>query len=179
MGRRGDRTNGSGSAADLALDLAKRARLPVLVVEPRTGRIQTVNEAFSDVFHWEAEDLEGHRFRALVSEEDRWDVRNLLSVTAYGGSQDPSSIDLKLPDHSDGDALPTSWSGVPNILDDPTKPVAIVCRPKGKTIGRPVGPPDFLQREERDELKRIPPRQKIQEDRRMGETSRYLWERDG
>lgn len=175
MGRRGDTTDGTGSAAELALHLAKRARLPVLVVDPRTGRIQTVNEAFTELLDWEAAELEGKRYREIVPERHRWDVRNLLSITAYGGSRDPVSIDLKLPE---GDEVPTSWSGVPNILEDPTKPVAIVCRPKGEAIGRPVGPPEFLENEEQEGLKRIPPRERVRDNRLMSETSRNLWERE-
>lgn len=169
----GQGTVPDGTSSALALRIADRARLPALVVDPRSREIRTVNEEFLEAFDVEAQTVEGARYPDVVHEDDRWDVRDLLSVLAYGGSSDPLTVRLQL----DGDTTETRWIGVPNLVDEPTDPVAVVCRRPGEAGGQPLGPPAFLVDDD-EEPTPVPPRERIREDRRMADTSRYLWDRD-
>lgn len=157
----------------MALALADQAELPVAVIDPQSGRIQSINEPFTNLFDVEADALEGQRFRDVVPEDERWKIRDALSVAAFGGSPSPVTVQLQLP--GSDEASKSVWQLVPNILEPPSRPVAVVCRPKGRSVGHPIGPPEFLE-SDGDGLERIPPRQRLKEAKRMSETSRYLWD---
>lgn len=167
-----DRRTGEAGVAEIALRLARDAEIPVLVLNPRRKGVEAVNSMFLETFGWEAEDLLGERYASFVAEEDRAVFRNLLSITAYGGSQEPEDVQFLSP--GSGDDVDVSVIGVPNVLEDPTSPVAVLCRPQGKTVGRPIPPPEIFTTDGHG-LDRIPPRKRIKEDRQMNETSRNLW----
>lgn len=167
-----DQRNGEARVAEVTLRLARDAEIPVVVLDPRRRRIEAVNSVFLDVFGCEADDLLGERYDAFVPEEDRSRFRNLLSIAAYGGSQEPEDLPFRPP--GDEEAA-VSVVGVPNVLEDPTAPVALLCRPRGKPVGRPIGPPEIFTADD-DGLDRIPPRERLEDARRMNDTSRRLWD---
>lgn len=160
-----------GTAAELALRMADQAQLPVILVDPRTEAIEEVNEPFLEEFGLAEPQVRGHRCRDLIEGPDGWQIRDAVAVAAFGGSPEPVTAELR----AGGDDPRTAvWHPVPNVLEDPTKPVALVCRPKGRRAAGTVDPPKF--HEEENELDRIPPRERIREEKRMSETSRYLWD---
>ncbi len=160
-------------ASEVALLVVEEAQLPAVVIDPASKEILAVNEEFVDVFAWQPRQVENERVTDLVAEEDRWSLRDMLSIIAYGGSCDPVTTELVGPE---GDTVTTTWVGIPNILEDPMECVTVVCRPKGQTLGKPIGPPASLQ--PREKIKRIPPRERVRDDRRMARTSRSLWDRE-
>lgn len=166
-----DEENGPG-VVDVTLKLAREAEMPILVVEPKTRRVEAVNWIFLEVFGCGPKTLLGARCRELVAKEDRSKFRNLVSILAYGGSKEPTEVSLTLG--QDREDVPVSVVGVPNVLEDPTSPVALLCRPRGESIGQPVGPPEVLQRDN-DDLVRIPPLDRADDDRQSNERSRSLW----
>lgn len=161
--------------ADFALKIARDAKLPVLVLDPRRRRVEAVNGAFLESFEWDAETLLGKRYTSLVSEESRSTVRDLISIVAYGGSREPENVLLRAGGEG-ADEVEVSLVGVPNVLEDPTAPVALVCRPRGELLGKPVGPPPTWEPSREGDFERIPPADRAREDRRMNQTSRYLWD---
>lgn len=167
------RKTGTG-VADFALRIAREAKLPVLVLDPRSRKVEAVNGAFLETFGWEAGDLLGKRYTSLVSEESLSTVRDLVSIVAYGGSRDPENVSLQAGGEDAGE-VEVSLVGVPNVLEDPTAPVALLCRPRGQLVGKPVGPPPTWEPNRESGFERIPPADRAQEDRRMNDTSRYLW----
>lgn len=166
----GGRSSNGNHTVDLALHVAQEAQLPVLLVHPTRKIIEGSNTIFEALFGWEPNTLQGQPYRELVPEDDHADLRNLISVLAYGGAQGPLNAHLKTPN---GTPQPVTLVGVPNILENPTDRVALICRPRGKLIGKPIKPPSFLQREK---LARIPPRRRTEDERRMNSTSRNLWD---
>lgn len=171
---RDGRKRGAG-VADFALKIARDAELPVLVLDPRSRKVEAVNGAFLETFDWEAGDLLGKRYTSLAPEENRSSLRDLVSIVAYGGSQDPENISLHAGGE-DADDVEVSLVGVPNVLEDPTAPVALLCRPQGELVGKPVGPPPTWEPSREGDFGWIPPADRVQEDRRMNDTSRYLWD---
>lgn len=169
-----ERDEEGAGVAEATLRLARDAEIPVLVLDPRRKRVEAVNSVFLDVFGCDPEELLGERYDAFVPEEDRSRFRNLLSIAAYGGSQQPEVITLHPPNAEDTEGAEVSVVGVPNVLEDPTAPVALLCRPRGNPVGRPPGPPAIFTAND-DGLDRIPPKEKVKEDRRMNDTSRHLW----
>lgn len=167
-----EQRNREARVAEVTLRLARDAEIPVVVLDPRQRRIEAVNSVFLDVFGCEADDLLGERYDRFVPEEARSRFRNLLSIAAYGGSQESEDLPFRPPEGEDAAAV--SVVGVPNVLEDPTAPVALLCRPRGKPVGRPIGPPEIFTAEG-DGLDRIPPRERLGDSRRMNDTSRRLW----
>lgn len=167
----GGRSSNGNHTVDLALHVAREAQLPVLLVNPTRKIIEGTNKNFETLFGWEQSTLKGQPYRDLVPDDDHAELRNLISVLAYGGAQGPLNAHLETPD---GSPQPVTLVGVPNILENPTDRVALICRPRGKLIGKPIKPPSFL-RMEKKKLARIPPRQRTADERRMNSTSRNLW----
>lgn len=153
------------------MKVARDAELPVMIVDPRRRTVTGMNKVFVKTFGCQADAVLGRRWSELVAEDDRSVFRNMLSIVAYGGSRRPEEVTFVGPE---GDRRTISVVGVPNVLGDPTAPVALICRPRGESIGQPIGPPEILTADGDRDLERIPPNDP-REDRRMNDTSRYLW----
>lgn len=161
--------------AGLVLEIARDAELPVVVLDPRGKRVEAVNAVFLDTFDWEAQEILGQRYDAFVGDGDRTSFRNLVSIMAYGGSQEPQDVSF-IAGEDDEDGVDVSLVGVPNVLEDPTAAVAIICRPRGQAMGKPIGPPKIWKDNGGECLERIPPAKRAKEGRRMNDTSRRLWD---
>lgn len=175
-GRGSISSDGGGESSEIepTLEIVSKADLPAVVIDPSSGRIQDSNERFEELFGWPRAALRRKTYRDLVRQDRHREVRDFLSVLSFGGSQPPLRILLK---DVEEEMHPTTWVGIPTILGKPLDPIAIVTRPTGGPVGKPVGPPASLVQTDDEGLDRIPPRQRVRDPRGAAEKSRSLWER--